>query len=33
MDNQNVERRRGRPRVIKDEERKSHKTEYMLNKE
>ena len=33
MENQNVKRGRGRPRVLSDEERKKHKTTYMLNKE
>ena len=33
MENQNVKRGRGRPRVFSDEERKNHKTTYMLNKE
>ena len=33
MENQNVNRGRGRPRVFNDEERKNHKTAYMLNKE
>ena len=33
MENQNVKRGRGRPKVFTDEERKNHKTTYMLNKE
>ena len=33
MENQNVKRGRGRPRVFSDEERKEHKSNYMLNKE
>ena len=33
MDNQIVKRGHGRPRVFNDEERKNHKTTYMLNKE
>ena len=33
MENQNVKRGRGRPKVFSDEERKNHKTIYMLNKE
>ena len=33
MENQNVKRGRGRPRVFSDDERKNHKTTYMLNKE
>jgi len=33
MENQNVKRGRGRPRVFSDEERKNHKTTYMLGKE
>ena len=32
MENQ-IKKRRGRPRVFSDEERKNHKTNYMLNKE
>ena len=33
MENQNVKvKKRGRPRVLTDEERKNRKTEYMLNK-
>ena len=30
---QNIKRGRGRPRVFSDDERKNHKTAYMLNKE
>ena len=33
MENQNIKRGRGRPKVFTDEERKNHKTAYMLNKE
>ena len=33
MEHQNVKRGRGRPKVFTDEERKNHKTTYMLNKE
>ena len=33
MENQTVKRGRGRPKVFTDEERKNHKTTYMLNKE
>ena len=33
MENQNLKRARGRPRVLTDQERINHKTEYMLNKE
>jgi len=33
MENQNIKRGRGRPKVFSDEERKNHKTVYMLNKE
>ena len=33
MENQNIKRGRGRPKVFSDEERKNHKTTYMLNKE
>ena len=33
MENQNVKRSRGRTRVFSDDERKNHKTTYMLNKE
>ena len=33
MENQNVKRGRGRPRVFSDEERKKHEKDYMLNKE
>ena len=33
QDNQNIKRGRGRPKVFSDEERKNHKTNYMLNKE
>ena len=33
MENQNVKRGRGRPKVFTTEERKNHKTSYMLNKE
>ena len=33
MENQNVKRGRGRPKVFTAEERKNHKTTYMLNKE
>ena len=33
QDNQNIKRGRGRPNVFSDEERKNHKTAYMLNKE
>jgi len=33
QDNQNIKRGRGRPKVFTDEERKNHKTAYMLNKE
>ena len=32
MENQNVKRGRGRPKVFTDEEIKNHKTTYMLNK-
>ena len=32
MENQNVKRGRGRPKVFTDEERKNHKTTYMLNR-
>ena len=32
MENQNVKRGRGRPRVFSDEERKNNKTRYMLTK-
>lgn len=31
--NVNIKRGRGRPRVFTDEERKNHKTTYMLNKD
>ena len=33
MENQNIKRGRGRPKVFCDEERKNHNTVYMLNKE
>lgn len=33
MDNQNAKRGRGRPKLYTAEERKNHKTTYMLNKE
>ena len=33
MENQNVKRGRGRPKVFTNEEIKNHKTTYMLNKE
>ena len=33
MENKNVKRGRGRPRVKSDEERRKHRTNYMLNKE
>ena len=33
MENQNVKRGRGRPRVFTNEEIKNHKSAYMLNKE
>ena len=33
MDNQNVKRGRGRPKVLTDEERRKNKTACMLNKE
>jgi len=33
MENQNVKRGRGRPRIFTDEQRKNNKTQYMLNKE
>ena len=33
MENQKIKRGRGRPKVFSDEERKNHKTTYMLNKE
>ena len=33
MENQNIKRGRGRPKVFTNEEIKQHKTEYMLNKE
>ena len=33
MENQNVKRGRGRPRILTDAERKNNKTAYMLNKE
>ena len=33
MENQNIKRGRGRPKVFTNEELKKHKTEYMLNKE
>ena len=33
MENQNVKRGRGRPRILTDAERKNNKTLYMLNKE
>ena len=33
MENQNVMRGRGRPRVLTDEEKRNNKTKYMLNKE
>ena len=33
MENQDIKRGRGRPRVFNDEERKKRKTTYMLNKE
>ena len=33
MENQNINRGRGRPKVFTNEEIKKHKTEYMLNKE
>ena len=33
MENQKNKRGRGRPRVFTNEERKNHKTTYMLNKE
>ena len=33
QDNQKVKRGQGRPKVFTDEERKNHKTAYMLNKE
>ena len=32
MENKNTKRGRGRPRVFTDEERKQHKTDYMLSK-
>ena len=33
MEINNVKRCRGRPRIFTDEERKNHKTTYMLNRE
>ena len=33
MENQNIQKGRGRPKVFTTEERKNHKTSYMLNKE
>ena len=33
MENQNIKRGRGRPKVFTNEELKKHKTAYMLNKE
>ena len=33
QDSQKIKRGRGRPKVFSDEERKNHKTTYMLNKE
>ena len=33
MENQNIKKKRGRPKVFTTEERKNHKTLYMLNKE
>ena len=33
MENENVKRGRGRPKVFTDDEIKKHKTDYMLNKE
>ena len=33
MDNENVKRGRGRPRIFTDSERINRKTTYMLNKE
>ena len=33
MENQNVKRGRGRPRVFTNEEIKNHRSAYMLNKE
>ena len=33
MENHNVKRRPGRPKVLTAEERKNHKTTYMLNRE